>query len=98
MTKSLVRAATGLALSLLICGLIACGSSSSEQQQQAPPPPPPPPNLTQDAAANVSLSPNTGAAGTTVTVTITGDRTNFVAGSTTASVGPGTSVGSGGDA
>jgi len=97
MTKCWVRAAWALLLVICILGLISCGSSSSQQQggggggggSQ---------DNHQDSAASVTLSPNSGAAGSTLTVTITGNLTNFIQGQTTASFGPGTTVASGADA
>ncbi|HXZ78753.1 MAG TPA: PKD domain-containing protein, partial [Terriglobales bacterium] len=97
MTKCWVRGISALVLIICISVLVGCGSSSSQQQgggggnggSQ---------DNHQDPAASVTLSPNSGAAGATVTVTITGNLTNFIQGQTTASFGPGTTVASGADA
>ncbi len=50
------------------------------------------PSLEQDPRASVLLSPNSGAAESTINVSIAGDLTNFVPGATLANFGPGISA------
>jgi hypothetical protein len=53
------------------------------------------PSVAQDPAASVSITPDSGQAGNTITVTFQGTLTNFVQDATTADFGPGTITGAG---